>query len=97
MDTNEIVIEKFHPHPLNFIMFYLSGIVLFVLGFFVLWPLYIIGILTFLLGEVSRRAETFYILDSGVRREYKLLATSTDFADINKQYMDLYNKTQNSK
>lgn len=84
MDSREQVIKKFHPHPLGYIVFYFSGIVFVVVSFFLSWYLLAVGLLVFILGEVSRRAETFYVLDSGVAREYRLLSTSREFAEYNK-------------
>ena len=84
MEIKEQVIKKLHPHPLGHLSFYVSGVVIFILSFFLWWPLFIVGILTFVLGEVSRRAETFYVLESGVAREYKLLSTSRKFAEYGK-------------
>jgi uncharacterized membrane protein YdbT with pleckstrin-like domain len=84
MDINETVIKKFHPHPLYHFVFYASGILFAVISFFVWWPLFLIGLLVFILGEVSRRAETFYILESGVAREYKMLSTSRKFLEYDK-------------
>lgn len=84
MNNNEIIIKKVHPHPFHFFVFYFSGTVFIVSSFFFSWLLVPIGILVFLLGEIARRAETFYVLDSGVAREYKLLATSRDSASYQK-------------
>ena len=89
MDIHEPILRKFHPHFLGYLMFYVSGGIIFILGYFVYWPLFFIGLLTIVLGEVARRAETFYLLESGVSREYKLFATSRDFVE--------YEKIQNIK
>jgi len=89
MDNSETIIKKTHPHPFYFFIFYFSGIVFVICSFFFSWILFAIGILVFILGEVTRRAETFYILESGVGREYRLLSTSREFAS--------YNKIQNMK
>ena len=83
MDTNETVIRKFHPHPFYFLGFYLGGIFVTILGFFFSPILIIAGILVFALGEVSRRAETLFILESGGAREYRLLSTSRKFTEFN--------------
>lgn len=84
MDSEESIIKKLHPHPIGYLVFYLTGIIIFILGFFIFWPLLILGLLTFALGEVSRQAETFYVLETGVAREYKLLSTSRTFAEYGK-------------
>lgn len=84
MDASETIIREFHPHPLYHLPFYGGGIFIAVLSFFVWWPLVAVGLLVFVLGEVSRRAETFYILESGVAREYKMLSTSRKFLEYDK-------------
>lgn len=81
MDIHGPILKKLHPHYLGYLVFYFSGAIIFILSFFVYWPLFLIGLLTIALGEIARRAETFYILESGVSREYKLLATSRDFTE----------------
>ena len=84
MDIKEPIIKKLHPHPLHYLSFYLSGIAFFVFGFYFSNLLFLVGLLTFVLAEVSRRAETFFILDSGVSRQYKLFSTSRKFVEYEK-------------
>ena len=84
MHTNETIVKKFHPHPFYYLGFYLGGIFVAVLGFFLPPILIIAGILIFMLGEVSRRADTFFILENGVAREYRLLSTSRKFTEFDK-------------
>lgn len=84
MDDTEKIIKKFHPHPFSFLGFYLGGIILMILSFFFSWPFFAIGFLALILGEVVRRAETFYIFENGVARGYKLLSTSREFAEYEK-------------
>ncbi|MDP2789279.1 MAG: PH domain-containing protein [bacterium] len=96
MHAEENVIQKFHPHPLLFLGFYLGGLALSFMSSFIfdsipflaqdfdpLVPkiLFWVGIAVIVLGEVSRRAETFYITDSGVAQEYKFLTTHRKFAE----------------
>ena len=81
---NEQIIKKVHPDPLYFLGFYCSGIILMVVGFFFLIYIAPLGFLAIILGEVVRRAETFYILESGVAREYKLFSTSKEFCYFEK-------------
>ena len=81
MHKEENVIEKLHPHPLLFLGFYLGGLGLAIAGFFVFQSLILIGILIVVLGELVRRAETFYVTADGVTQEYKFLSTSRKFAE----------------
>jgi uncharacterized membrane protein YdbT with pleckstrin-like domain len=84
MDGHETIIKKVHPHPFSCLGYYFLGII-FVVGGLVFYPLaIIIGLLLFGFTEIKRRAETFYILDSGVAREYRLLSTSRKFAEYEK-------------
>ena len=89
MDSSEQIIKKFHPDPFYFLSFYFFGVVFIVISFFFFWYLSAIGLLVVILGEVARRAETFYILDTGVAREYRLFSTSREFTE--------YEKIQNTK
>lgn len=84
MDNGETIIKKVHPHPLYFIGFYFCGFVFIIISFFFSWLLLILGVLVFVLGEMARRAETFYILSNGVAREYRLLSTSRESASFSK-------------
>ena len=84
MDTNTPIIKKLHPHPLSFLGFYFCGIIALVIGFAVSLLFLPVGLLVFALAEVVRRAETFYVLETGVAREYKLLSTSRQFAEFDK-------------
>lgn len=77
----ENIIKKFHPHPLRFLGFYVGGFMLALLSFYFSKALSGLGIVIIVLGEVCRRAETFYITDLGVSREYKFLSTSRQFAE----------------
>ena len=81
MHQEENVILKLHPHPLLFLGFYVGGIGLAVAGFFVFPSLIFVGVLVAVLGEVVRRAETFYVTADGVTQEYKFLSTSRKFAE----------------
>ena len=81
MHPEEGVLKKMHPHPLLFLGFYLGGLGLAIAGFFVFQSLILIGILIVVLGELVRRAETFYVTADGVTQEYKFLSTSRKFAE----------------
>jgi uncharacterized membrane protein YdbT with pleckstrin-like domain len=84
MEKTDKVIKKFHSHPLAFLGFYFSGFFFIVIGLFFLPLLIALGLAVLLLGEVSRRAETFLILDNGVERLYSLLSTSKKFIEYEK-------------
>jgi uncharacterized membrane protein YdbT with pleckstrin-like domain len=89
MDIKEPIIKEFHPHRFYNLAFYFGGAVFLILGIFVSWYLILVGILVVVAGEVVRMSETFYVLESGVSRQYKLLHTSRDFTE--------YGKIQNIK
>ncbi len=84
MIDKEQIIRKFHPDPLYFIAFYFFGIIFIIFSFFFLWYISVIGLLVIAVGEIVRRAETFYVLDGGVAREYKLFSTSREFCEYEK-------------
>ncbi len=95
MDIKEQVIKKFHPHPFSFLGFYFGGFVLAILGIILavleVFPFglaisigFSSGVLAIVLGEVVRRAETFYVLEYGVSWQYKLFSTSRKFAEYEK-------------
>lgn len=91
MQSPGAFIEKQHPHPIAFFGFYFGGIFFFIAGFFLAdligplgWISTGIGALVFFIGEISRRAETFYILEAGVERGYQLLSTDREFIDYAK-------------
>lgn len=73
-----------HPHPIVFLEFYFSGLVLALIGAFVLKPIVWLGIFVIVLGEVSRLAESFRVLETGIVREYRLLSTNREFAEFEK-------------
>ncbi|HEV7424171.1 MAG TPA: PH domain-containing protein [Candidatus Paceibacterota bacterium] len=88
MDDPENIIKQFHPHPVQFFSFYFDGILLAVFGFFFSLPFslifILIGSLVCVFAEVSRRAETFYVLESGIERGYRMLSTSRKFIEYSK-------------
>ncbi|MFH1608862.1 MAG: PH domain-containing protein [Patescibacteria group bacterium] len=94
MTPQEQIVKKMHPHYMGFLRFYFFGILFIIFGvFFILFLpanimvgaiIILISIFVFLMGEISRRAETFYVLESGVAREYKLLSTSRKFVEFEK-------------
>jgi len=93
METQEQIVKKMHPHFTGFLKFYFITVLFIAFGIFFIkfFPeiiigviVIIIGIFIFLMGEIARRAETFYVLDNGVAREYKMLSTSRKFAEYSK-------------
>ena len=50
-------------------------------SFYVSKEMFWVGILIIIVGEITRRAETYYITDLGVSREYRFLSTSRQFAE----------------
>ncbi len=84
MESQDKIVKKFHSHPLHFLGFYLGGIFFSIFGYFIFQPLVFAGLLVIFLIELSRRCENFFIMDSGVGREYRLLSTSRKFVGYDK-------------
>jgi uncharacterized membrane protein YdbT with pleckstrin-like domain len=86
----ENIIEKHKPHPLAYFFYYLGGATLIFSSFFSSFfsSDWVETISTFLLGilviggsELLRRAETFYITETGVGREFRFVSTARTFAE----------------
>src|SRR4051812_6427065 len=85
MFSEEEIIKQTHPNPIGYVPLYLSGLIVIFFGIiFLSWPFGFIGFAIIIIGELSRRAETYYILTTGVAREYRLLTSSSDFAEYDK-------------
>ncbi len=81
-------IQKMHPHFLAFVGYYFFGAIFTLVGiitiFYVLilgTIVFLIGVFVLLIGETSRRAETFYVWENGVEREYKMFSSSHKFVE----------------
>ncbi len=86
MHITEGVILKAHPHWVQSIRFYFIGILAVVAGisFPRFWFVIPVGVLVVVIGELVRFAEAFYVLESGVAWQYRLLSTSRKFAEYEK-------------
>jgi len=89
MNTIDSTIKKLHPHWTLYFRFYLIGLIFVIGGIVAINFKYTLegsgvialGILISILGEVLRKAVTYYVLDSGVARGYNFLSTSRKFAE----------------
>jgi uncharacterized membrane protein YdbT with pleckstrin-like domain len=84
-------IKKLHPHPIAFLGFYFFTLFFLVLGVYLFHILFLVGIfsiivaiLVFVAAEISRSAESFYILDGGIERGYKFLSSTREFIGYEK-------------
>jgi len=84
MEQRDKIIKKFHSNPLFFFGFYFSGCIFIIVGFFSFIAISMIGLIIIFAGEITRRCESFYIMDSGVGREYRFLSTSRKFVGYDK-------------
>lgn len=84
MEKHDNIIKTTHSHPLSFLRFYISGIFVLLLGFWSAEIFVPLGLIILIFSEIIRRSETFYIMDSGVGREYKFLTTSRKFIGYDK-------------
>jgi uncharacterized membrane protein YdbT with pleckstrin-like domain len=84
--VGENIIEKHNPHPLAYFFYYLGGATLIFLSFFsgdggTKISTFLVGILVIGISELLRRAETFYITETGVSREFRFVSTARTFAE----------------
>ena len=91
MIPTQSYIKKLHPHPIAFLGFYFFSLVFIILGIYLFHILFlgglfsiILAILVFIAAEISRHAESFYILDGGIERGYKFLSSTREFIGYEK-------------
>ncbi len=86
MNITEGVLVKEHPHWIQSLRFYFISALAFILPVFFpkFWPAVGVGVLIILIAEVVRLSETYYVLETGVAWQYRLLSTSRKFAEYEK-------------
>ncbi|EKD24191.1 MAG: hypothetical protein ACD_81C00087G0002 [uncultured bacterium] len=79
--TNQVLISpentvaKMHPHPFAYITYYLGGLFIFLVSYWYGYLYTAVGLLVMIVSELLRRADTFYILNEGVARNFSLFST----------------------
>ncbi|MFA7285475.1 MAG: PH domain-containing protein [Candidatus Paceibacterota bacterium] len=84
MNNQPDVLEKFYPHRFLYLDFYFFGLLAVVAGIFFYWQFLIFGILLIIGTEVFRKVHSYYLLHTGIAREYNFLSTSRKFAEYEK-------------
>lgn len=84
MNNQQDILEKLHPHWFHYLDLYFFGILAFLVGIFFYWQFIIFSVLLILGTEVFRRAHRYYLMYSGISREYNFLSTSRKFAEYEK-------------
>lgn len=80
----ETIIKKMHPHPLAYLMYYLGGLFIFVASYWYGYIYTAVGLMVIIVSELLRRADTFFVLNEGVSRNFSLLSTKHIFTGYDK-------------
>lgn len=70
----ENIILQMHSHPLAYLTYYLGGVFIFAASYWYGYIYTIVGLLVLVVSELLRRADTFFILQDGVSRNFSLLS-----------------------
>ena len=72
-------IAKLHAHPFAYLMYYLGGLFILAVSYWYGYVYAIAGVVVVIVSELLRRADTFYILNEGVSRDFALFSTKHIF------------------
>lgn len=75
----ENTIAKMHAHPLAYLSYYLGGLFIFIASYWYGYVYTIVGLVIIIVSEFLRRADTYYILNEGVSRDFSLFSTKHIF------------------
>ncbi len=84
MHNQDGIIKVLHPHWFYYLDLYVFCIIALAVGIVFVWQFIIFSILLFIGIEIFRRAHKYYLLETGVSREYKLFSTSRKYAEYYK-------------
>lgn len=84
MNNQDGIIKVLHPHWFYYIDLYLFSIIALAVGILFFWQFIVFSIILFFGIEIFRRAHRYYLLETGVSREYKLFSTSRKYAEYYK-------------
>lgn len=77
--STENVIKAIHPHPLAYLTYYLGGVFILAASYWYGYVYTIVGLLIIIVSEALRRADTFFVLENGVSRNFSLLSAKHVF------------------
>lgn len=80
----ESIIKQMHPHPFAYLTYYLGGVFIFAVSYWYGYIYTIVGLLVMIVSELLRRADTFFILNDGVSRNFALFSTKHIFTGYDK-------------
>lgn len=75
----ENTVAKMHAHPLAYLTYYLGGLFILLVSYRYGYLYAAAGLLVLVASELLRRADTFYILNEGVSRNFSLFSTKHIF------------------
>ena len=75
----ENTVAKMHAHPLAYLAYYLGGLFIFLVSYRYGYIYTVAGLLVIVSSELLRRADTFYVLNEGVSRNFSLLSAKHIF------------------
>lgn len=68
-----------HPHPFAYLVYYLGGLFISVVGYQYGYIYAIVGVFVLIVGEVMRRSETLTLSEEGIARNFTMLARTQAF------------------
>lgn len=84
MRNQDGIIKVLHPHWFYYIDLYFFSLIALAVGIFFFWQFIIFAVIFFFGVEIFRKAHKYYLLDTGISREYKLFRTSRKYAEYAK-------------
>lgn len=80
----ESVIKSMHPHPLAYLTYYLGGAFIFAASYWYGYVYTVVGLLIIVVSEALRRADTFFVLEDGISRNFSLFSVQHVFTGYDK-------------
>lgn len=84
MNNQQDILEKLHPNWFHYFDLYVLSVISLLVGIFFYWQFLIFSVFVFLGIELFRRAHSYYLMHSGISRQYNFFSTSRKFAEYEK-------------
>ena len=75
----ENTVAKMRAHPFAYSTYYLGGLFIFLVSYWYGYMYTAAGLLVLIASEVLRRADTFFVLNEGISRNFSLFSTKHIF------------------